>query len=305
MDPSRIGKAAGDLSPNTKIKVSVLAEDASIAPIKSASGKTKQNKTQGFILDVIKKAPAACAPPRSCNDPLRPLEEKFNRKIKRTGYKTAQSTWTWNECNEVSGLSPEFVNMHDPNVVLAGLSPMDIKMHTSVKGEKKYNVCGVQDMLPAAQERFTKADAPPSARHIYENNKRDLCPFERGVAGKSTGYVEFLAESPDMWNCMSGHERPLDTWRSMQSSRTPLYIRDEDDSRRDGRRSLLSSPTSSEFYDRTQPRDGRRPQTARSLLSSPTESALWQLDRERGSRTSRISASVTSSQLDLQQPRWR
>jgi len=148
---------------------------------------------------------------------------------------------------------------------------MAVKMHTSVKGEKKYNICGVQDMLPAAQEKFTKGDAPPSARHIFDNDKKYLQGFERGRPPKGGGGPEFLAESAEMWNCMAGHERPLDKWRAMTA-------------RGDNRRSMLSTPTESEY--------------------SMTPSQLQFRDsRERGSRTSR--ASVTSSQLDLERPRWR
>lgn len=365
LDPSAIQVTAGNLSRETKIKVSLLGQHDG-----NQTKGAKPKKAAGFILDVSRKAAAACTPARHNRDPLKPTEEKFTRPMKRNGYKsTRDQTWTWNECNEMSGLGPDTVNMHDPNTVLKGLSPVTMKMHTSSKGEKRYNVCGVQDMLPAAQEKYNKGDAPPSARHIYENDKNNLQGFERGRPPKGGGGPEFLAESDGMWVCMAGQNRPLDTWRkqmrgdqseqswmdsaesyysgngsatgrrasSQQASPryssqqgTPRY----DMPRNDSRRSLVSSPSQSEYSEqfqvlqnaslgqsngnrtRTQPgeqfnrgdrtlsqsqlaRQGNR----RSLQSSPAASEFSAVQSARGSRTSR--ASARSSQMEFaQRPRW-
>jgi len=337
MDPARCG-AAGNLSRNTKIKVTLLAQHGQGNDCKQTPPGVKHRPIPGYILDVARKSPASCKPPRSCNDPLKPVEEQFNRSAKRFGYPNAAATWTWAECNEVGG-SPHIVNMHDPNVVLKGLSPCKIKMHRSAKGEKRYNVCGVEDMLPAGQEKFVKGDAPPSARHLYENDKNHLAGFERGVPPKCGGGPEFLAQSPGMWNCMSGQDRPLDTYRSMNASAsepefswmdaaesyygnesvgvrqafnsqqgsacnsqqgTPRY---DTTMPRDGRRSLQSSPCLSEFSQQQYRPERTKTGNRRSLLSSPTASEFSAVRSRASRRSSR--ASATSSQLELAtRPRW-
>jgi len=320
IDPSQIPTAAGDLSRNTKIKVCLLANQMEgMSPTVVANtpeGKPdKQKKISGFILDVSRKAPAACSGLQDqYKDPLNPSEEQFERRCKRLGYKIAETDWTWNECQEKSGDLAEFMNQHDPNRVLKGLTPFEIKMHASVKGEKKYNVCGVQDMLPAATEKFTKGDAPPSARHIYENDKRDLQGFERGCRPKGAGgAIEFLGESPEMWGVLGAGERPLEMWR-MNQVRNSGY-----------QSSLLSSPAESEFssyrgYERRRGSAASASQASvtssqrqliysrgnetdrnykrRSILSTPSGSEVY---NNRGSQTSR--ASMTSSQLE--KARWR
>jgi hypothetical protein len=320
IDPAQIPTAAGDLSRNTKIKVTLLANQLDChgqpSPIAAEGKSEKQKKMPGFILDVSRKAPAACSGLQDrFADVLRPSEEQFERRCKRLGYKIAESDWTWNECQERSLGDTEFVNAHDPNIVLAGLTPFEIKMHTSVKGEKRYNVCGVQDMLPAATEKFNKADAPPSARYIYENDKRDLSGFERGCRPKGAqGIVEFMGESPEMWGCLAGGERPLDSWRaqtlrnayrqpSLMSSPTESEFSYREYERRRGSAASQASVTSSQrqlIYSRGNETD-RGYNKRSSILSTPSGSEVF---NTRGSRTSR--ASVTSSQRELmEKSRWR
>lgn len=342
LDPSKARGYAGNMSVHTKAKVTLLGNHEAPAQGKQPKmeGGTqkpeKVKRVRGFIMDISRKAPAACAPPPRSTDPLRPDEEKFDRQMKRHGYKLAESRWTWNECHEVTGQDPDFVAMHRPEVVLEGLSAVQSKTWTSVKGEKKYNIFGAQDMIPAATKPFLPADCPPSARHIYQNDKQHFQGFERGCRPKGLpregSAVEYLGESPEMWNCMSGQERPLDKWRSMSArggqrnwmndaqsyyagddARSPagyypatLNSPQQPQSAR-GLRSpqsarSLRSPTGSSQFDQyqgdtTRRESPRRTDQRRSLLSSPSEA---------GSRVSmRSRASVTSSQRELCAPRWR
>lgn len=291
VDPSSMARSAGDLSKLTKIKVTLLANEME-------DEVNKRKKMPGFILDVPRKAPAACNDLQACGNPLAPAEEARERQCKRQGYKHQASTWTWNECLEKGDVK------YDPIHCLEGMSPLKIKMHTSVKGEKRYNVCGIQDMLPAATEKFTKGDAPPSARHIYENDKKYLAGFERGCRPKGgQGLCEFLGESPETWGCLAGCERPIDTYRAMKAmeddrSYCESLVSCSEASfrgalRRDSQASVASSQRRLLYAREDQP-EKLTPQARRSVLSTPAGSDVF------AGRTS-----VTSSQRDLTTQRWR
>jgi len=224
LDPAKMRGHAGDMSAHTKAKVTLLGNhDSNATAVPTTDKHGKGAKSRGFILNNAQKAKAACSPPLRSTDPLRPTEEKFSRQLKRSGYPIAQSTWTWNECHEVTGQDPDFIEAHKSENVLAGLSSVEKKVYTSVKGEKKYAVCGSQDLLPARTKPFAQSDNPPSARHILENDRKHLSGFERGVRPRGLPpkdmQVEYLGESPEMWNCIAGYERPVDKWRTM-SART-------------------------------------------------------------------------------------
>jgi hypothetical protein len=92
---------------------------------------------------------------------------RFSR---RQGYdnQPSKQSFTWMECAE-SGFSPKVCPSTDKHEAV----------HVSCKGEKRYNVCGTQDLKPAATNMFTKADCPPSARTVKENDRFQLQSFER------------------------------------------------------------------------------------------------------------------------------
>merc|ERR1719272_1906674 len=84
--PASVGIAAGDLSRATKIKVTLLSNHQHEAVCGVTQKTLKAKRAPGFIMDVARKAPAACKPPEA-SDPLRPSQEKFTRIAKRSGYK--------------------------------------------------------------------------------------------------------------------------------------------------------------------------------------------------------------------------
>jgi len=333
LDPSKMpGGGAGDMSTRTKVKVTLLANHDSSRADKANEARPEAQRgevkrARGFILDNPSKSKAACAPPPCSTNPLRPPEEKFNRQLKRNGYNLQESRWTWNESHEVTGQDPEFVKAHDHTVVLAGLKKLERKLYTSVKGEKKYNICGAQDMIPAGTRQHATADCPPTQRHIYENDKKSLQGFERGARPKGVpveSKIEYMGESPEMWNCMSGQERPLDKWRSMSArggqtnwmdSAQQYYMGNEI-----GRyppqsaRGPQSPGGSCATYDQYQG-DMRSKGNRRSVLSSPSEAGygyrpppdnVYRPPSDAGSRVSLYSrASTTQSVRELTQPRFR
>jgi len=292
VDPAGVRGYAGAMSKETKAKVTLLGHHEADQKC-LVTDKMKPVKARGFILDISRKSAAACAPPARSTDPLRPPEEKFTRQMKRNGYKVAESRWTWNECHEVTGQDPEFRDQHRPEVILEGLSPVRRKLLTSVNGQKKYMISGAQDMVPAATRDFATADCPPSSRHIWENNKKHLQGFERGVRPKGLGPAsgpEYLGESAEMWNCMSGQERPLDKWRAMSArggqhnwmdSAQSFYA--GNDNGPSSARSPTSqsqilysarspqSPTGSSQYFEEARDDTRRQEKRRSVLSTPSD----------------------------------
>merc|ERR1719163_1561237 len=100
----------------------------------------------------------------------RPEPTRTNRRL---GYSVTANklTFTWNECTE-KGFSPKVP-------LLKSKSCSDLtangqrRMHTSCKGEKRYNVCGVEDLRPTATSFYLKSDVPPSARHVFENDRNE------------------------------------------------------------------------------------------------------------------------------------
>lgn len=308
LDPAKVAGMAGNMSSQTKNQVTMLGhfEDYNATAKKCTAQARGINvkRARGFILDISRKSPAACAPPSRSTDPLRPQEQKFNRQLKRFGYITSGSNWTWNESHR-TGENNDITQCE----VLGGLSPTKRKVWQSVKGERKYNLCGAQDMIPAATKPYTNADGPPSQRHMLENDKKLLHGFERGVRTKGAPQemkIEYMGESPEMWNCMSGQERPLDTWRLMSArggqhnwmkSAESVYAGND---RLQCSASLTSarspqSPGSPQFerYENETPRN-KEMLYSRSLASSDAGSRV--------SRTSRASAPCV--QADVTQ-RWR
>jgi len=319
LDPAKVAGMAGDMSSQTKNKVTLLGhhEDYNATAQKCTASARGINvkRARGFILDISRKSPAACAPPPRSTDPLRPQEQKFIRQLKRFGYITSGSNWTWNESHR-TGENNDITQCE----VLAGLSATNRKVWQSVKGERKYNLCGAQDMIPAATKPYTSADWSPSKRHMFENDKKYLQGFERGVRPKGVPQemntvqkYEYCGESPEMWNCMSGQQRPLDRYRLMSArggqhnwmkSAESVYAGDDRpqySARLNSARSPRSpqspgaqSPGSEsqfEQYQKDAPRN-REMLYSRSLASSDAGSRV--------SRTSRASAPPK----DLTQQRW-
>jgi hypothetical protein len=313
VDPAKIRAAAGDVSAKTRIQVSLLGhvgDDDEYAvrlqtPSPDAAAKPKK-KAQGFILDVSRKSPAACQPPTESMNPLRPTDEKFVRQVKRNGFSNQESSWTWG----VGDFGNNAIKYdYDAIAKSAKLHGSGNKLTHSVKGERKYCVCGIEDMLPPATEKFMKSDRPPAARYLYENDKRDLQAFEMGRPAKCAAGPEYGHQSPEMWICMAGVQRPLEKWQTM----TARNVRERERMNRDEARRLLNETstigetTSGSFMrDRMDTDDARRLLDRSPTVSEYSASPKAGLTNGGGSRTSRSSkVSVTSSQMDLTQPRWR
>jgi len=118
---------------------------------------------------------------------------------RRQGYqvRATDRTFTWNECGE-TGFSPKFPVRTGAKGDFQYKS--DAKTHTSCKGEKLYNICGTEDLRPTGTSDFIKSEVPPSARHVYENNRKELCNFEFNAI---TPRVDPMLESTAMWGCLN------------------------------------------------------------------------------------------------------
>lgn len=170
LDPANVTLSAGAPSHVT----SNVATNMDVPENKDSAGKSvgpSTKKSQLTILTVPHKK--LFDPPR--RDVVRHKGDTSDpwRYARRQGYddhRSCRQSFTWMECAE-SGFSPKVCPNREKHQ----------SVHVSCKGEKRYNVCGTQDLKPAATHMFTKADCPPSARAIKENDRRQLQRFERNT----------------------------------------------------------------------------------------------------------------------------
>jgi len=151
---------------------------------------------QRMTIEMVPHKKILSAPRR---DPIRHEGDKPDpyKPGRRNGYKAkaTQMSFTFNECGE-TGFSPKIA-------VVRSSTPSG-KLHTSCKGEKKYNICGVEDMREAATSHFVKSDVPPSATLLDHNNRTELVGFEfRAV----TPRVIPMHNSSAMWGCLNWASR--------------------------------------------------------------------------------------------------
>lgn len=321
-DPATHAKAAGARSEKLTL---LLNHDHESDWKDMKSGDKAPRRAQGFILDVPKKGKAICTPVGCQNPLLQPGVSPKERYHRRIGYEhgTARQTWTWNECKEV----PWTPDQSLMNMKRAGdgksAEPGCVKVHTSSKGEKKYNVCGVEDMLPAGTCRFIKSDAPPTSRHIYENDRRELQGFERGEF-KARGGDNRIDSSGDTWYCLTNNPRP--EYPHLTPSMSSPNFRDmaEEmylsgmDPRKAAREyygyaeSLVSSEEGSSVYYMQNNRDippqspsvMRVPPGGSTVPQTPSSARRRSLQNSDSGRRSQVS--ITSSKLSASmRPRWK
>lgn len=126
-----------------------------------------------------------------------------SKTMRRMGYGHNYSqllTHDWNECGE-KGYSPKVPLRSKSMTDLSRKNPMmKSQMFTSCKGQKRYNVCGIEDLREPATRNFIKSDVPPSARLVRENNRNELSGWEFKTV---TPRVDPMMESTGMWGCLN------------------------------------------------------------------------------------------------------
>lgn len=124
---------------------------------------------------------------------------KNYRPGRRYGYKNeaASNNWTWRQ----DKASLDHMSKHN-----TALTKTEQKFQVSVRGERQYNVCGTEDLLPAATVGFVKCDVPPPREYITANDKKYLpfCarPFDSDAFINCKKPPNIANESQQVWNCM-------------------------------------------------------------------------------------------------------
>lgn len=151
------------------------------------------------------------------------VEAKW-RPARRTGYanEAATQTWTWAQSKEA------LENMPKPT---REQTKTEQKIQVSVRGERNYNVCGTEDLLPAATEDFIKCDVPPTRAHIVANDKKYLPYCAR--QGHTPRPMKEYNQSHQVWDCMlfdtkdgAGNETASRIGDDRDVSPGPSYNRD-------------------------------------------------------------------------------
>jgi len=92
-----------------------------------------------------------------------------NRKVRsatKYAYHAGLQTWTWAQDPDVK----QFWGVADAPRVLSQ------KYQQGANGKRYYNVCGVEDLLPAATKPLIKCELQPSD-HVMDRNDRDILPY--------------------------------------------------------------------------------------------------------------------------------
>jgi hypothetical protein len=212
-------------------------------------------------------------------------------------------TFTFNEDGE-SGFNTKSVPLRKEASHAKGTGEsVGVRMHTSCKGEKKYNVCGVEDLRKCAIRPYTKADKPPSARLCYENDRSELRPFMRNSAPTPQQHPSRAKSSNDMWGILrwagGRHETPMQTTTTLAFDE---FTPSETGFREDG---ITPSEFDSEvFQDQTMRRCSSAPsQSSRSRTGTnqSSVSGTGQLTRRKATPFERRSGSSTGPSS----PAWR
>lgn len=168
---------------------------------------------------------------------------------RKYGYANEASSqkWTWRQ------------GVHDPYANTVPCSRK--KFHTSVRGERAYNVCGNEDMLPGATADFVKCDVPPPRAYVMANDKRylPLCArtadtdayrnaMQAWPEGTSSKY-----DSSRIWSCMI--DETMSQPRLRGSIRSDGNVRAT--SSRGSLRSMASSRSESSMISRASKSSGR------------------------------------------------
>jgi len=128
--------------------------------------------------------------------------------VKRMGYEHggALQHWTWAQ---------------DPKVVAelgCDARPESVwqKYQVGADGKRYYNVCGVEDLLPAATQNFFKCDLPPQKENVLKNDRQMLAYCIR--EGHPQRPVHSHWKSDNMWSVMQ-HEGYMIQMKSEEESR--------------------------------------------------------------------------------------
>jgi len=191
----------------------------------------------------------------------RKAEGKGYRPGRRYGYTNEASAqnWTWKQDKA------SWAHMKD---IPMTKTRSEQKFQISVRGERAYNVCGTEDLLPAATEEFIKCDVPPPKAYIMANDKKFL-PFCARAADSDAYQSVFKSlpttdpnQSSQIWSCMTVRD-PLLT-QSQGSFPNNGNVRAT--SSRGSVRSM-ASPSESSFLSRASKTSGKAP---RPMSAGPT-----------------------------------
>mmetsp|Transcript_48267 Transcript_48267/g.75209 ORF Transcript_48267/g.75209 Transcript_48267/m.75209 type:complete len:444 (-) Transcript_48267:91-1422(-) len=195
------GEAQSDLSmmkgPRWQRRSMPRLDPASMHNGNPAGGVTKVNRMECHKAKIANKLEDPTDPiTHFKHDPY--MKKKVEVKehfAKRMGYDhgAATQTWTWAQEPKVVAelgldVRPEFIWQ---------------KYQIGADGRRHYNVCGVEDLLPAATQEYFKADLQPQKENIARNDKKYLAYCIR--EGHQQRPVHSHFKSDDMWAVMK-HE---------------------------------------------------------------------------------------------------